>query len=227
MFVNLPKNTNIYAISAANATESSWATYCSPDDVVQGKHIGSCLGDLFSVSFIEDIDNGDMTTETLDQQFLTVKKLTTRSNVLQWGDLSFVRQYVSDFIGKSSSLRRHQDSHTAASIKPYFAKINFLSGLYKRQPTKQHLDLLLEEMRLMHKFDNLFFSLQQDLSLHGNYNPYIINFDCLKTSINKIEQKCGRLSEYSYQYIKYLAQNCENNQSDSINDIVDRICSVV
>jgi legumain len=52
MFVNLPKNTKIYALSAANPTESSWGTYCSPDDVIQGKHIGTCLGDLFSVSFI-------------------------------------------------------------------------------------------------------------------------------------------------------------------------------
>jgi legumain len=51
MFVNLPKNTGIYALSAANPSESSWGTYCSPDDVVSGKHIGSCLGDLFSINF--------------------------------------------------------------------------------------------------------------------------------------------------------------------------------
>jgi len=54
MFVNLPKNTGVYGLSAANPTESSWGTYCAPDDVVGGKHIGSCLGDLFSVNFLED-----------------------------------------------------------------------------------------------------------------------------------------------------------------------------
>lgn len=53
MFVNLPTDSKIYALSAANPTESSWGTYCSPDDVIQGKHIGTCLGDLFSVKFIE------------------------------------------------------------------------------------------------------------------------------------------------------------------------------
>ena len=52
MFTNLPNNTRIYALSAANPSESSWGTYCSPQDVVQGKHIGSCLGDLFSVNFL-------------------------------------------------------------------------------------------------------------------------------------------------------------------------------
>jgi len=33
MFENiLENNLNIYAVSAANSQESSWGTYCSPDD---------------------------------------------------------------------------------------------------------------------------------------------------------------------------------------------------
>lgn len=31
MFVDLPKNLNIYALSAANPTESSYAAYCGKD----------------------------------------------------------------------------------------------------------------------------------------------------------------------------------------------------
>ncbi|XP_031505714.1 uncharacterized protein LOC116267995 [Nymphaea colorata] len=75
----LPTNTRIYGLSAANPTESSWGTYCSPDDVVNGKHVGSCLGDLFSVNFLEDIDKGLIFDETLLDQFKIVKKLTTLS----------------------------------------------------------------------------------------------------------------------------------------------------
>lgn len=41
----LADNINIYATTAANAMESSYAAYCSPDDVVNGQHVGSCLGD--------------------------------------------------------------------------------------------------------------------------------------------------------------------------------------
>lgn len=52
MFKNLKKNINVYALSAANGHESSWGTYCSPNDMVDGKHIGSCLGDLFSVNWM-------------------------------------------------------------------------------------------------------------------------------------------------------------------------------
>jgi len=65
MFVDLPKNINFYALSASNPTESSWGTYCPPDDVVNGQSIGSCLGDLFSVNWMEDSDLADFTKESL------------------------------------------------------------------------------------------------------------------------------------------------------------------
>jgi legumain len=48
MFQTLPKDIGVFATTAANAQESSWGTYCSPHDKVDGKSIGSCLGDLYS-----------------------------------------------------------------------------------------------------------------------------------------------------------------------------------
>jgi legumain len=56
MFLELPLDTGVYAVSAANPTESSWATYCPPDDEVNGKHINACLGDEFSVNWMEDTE---------------------------------------------------------------------------------------------------------------------------------------------------------------------------
>ena len=61
----LEHDLNIYAVSAANSRESSWGAYCYPDDKVNGKSVGSCLGDLFSVNWMEDADKGKMGTETL------------------------------------------------------------------------------------------------------------------------------------------------------------------
>lgn len=48
---------NVYALTAANASQSSWGTYCNPDDMVDGVHIHSCLGDLFSINWMEDTDS--------------------------------------------------------------------------------------------------------------------------------------------------------------------------
>jgi legumain len=179
MFVTLPKNTNIYALSAAGTSESSWATYCSPDDVVQNKHIGTCLGDLFSVSFIEDIDNSDISTETLDVQFQKVKKLTNLSVVNQWGDVTYVRDTVSSFIGagrstRSRSIRSSESDVTnvqsSKQLKPYHIKVNYLANKYKQEKSEANLQLLLEEMRSMQLNDNIFYSVKQELGLIGEYN---------------------------------------------------------
>lgn len=62
MFLNLPNNLNIYALSAANPTESSWGTFCPPDDLVDGYSIGTCLGDEFSVNFLTHTDKGLLDT---------------------------------------------------------------------------------------------------------------------------------------------------------------------
>ncbi len=44
---------SIYAVTASNPSESSWGSFCSPDDDwIDGKHVGSCLGDLFSVNWM-------------------------------------------------------------------------------------------------------------------------------------------------------------------------------
>jgi len=57
MFKNFPTNLNIYAVTAANEEESSYAAYCDTDAEVGGKDIGSCLGDLFSIKWMEDTES--------------------------------------------------------------------------------------------------------------------------------------------------------------------------
>jgi len=76
MFPSLTSDGGIYGVTASNDTESSWASYCGTEATVDGKDIGTCLGDLFSTNWMEDTDaaiaSGNMGTETLQQQFDTV-----------------------------------------------------------------------------------------------------------------------------------------------------------
>jgi len=90
---------NVYALSAANPTESSWGAYCGSSAMVNGQSVGSCLGDLFSVNWMEDSDAEDTTAESLDSQFQLIKTKTARSQVMQWGDVTFTDDKVSEFIG--------------------------------------------------------------------------------------------------------------------------------
>merc|ERR1712072_489944 len=101
----------VYAVTAANVHESSWGTYCMPEDKVNGKHLNTCLGDLFSVNWMEDIDmEADMSAETLEKQFQLVKNKTSRetdcpqcgSHVQRFSDLSFTSEAVGDFVGNAT-----------------------------------------------------------------------------------------------------------------------------
>ena len=76
----LPSNINIYATTASNAEESSYACYY--DSKRQ-----TYLGDLYSVNWMEDSDAEDITSETLFKQFQVTKQKTTESHVMQYGDL--------------------------------------------------------------------------------------------------------------------------------------------
>lgn len=79
------KSINAYVTTAANGFESSWAAYCPPQDEVNGERIGSCLGDLYSVNWMEDSDLTDLSGETLTTQFRRVKNATTKSHVKEFG----------------------------------------------------------------------------------------------------------------------------------------------
>jgi len=93
----LAQNISVYATTAANPTESSWGTYCYPDDAVNGTHIGSCLGDLYSVVWMEDSDKSHMKLETLSTQFKRVKNLTAQSHVMEYGETDFKYEPIGDF----------------------------------------------------------------------------------------------------------------------------------
>lgn len=94
----LPDNWEIYATTAANSSESSWATYCSPDDKVNGKSIGSCLGDEYSVNWMEDTEGAEE-TKGLQKQFQDVQTKTKGSHVQQFGVLSWTDEALKDYQG--------------------------------------------------------------------------------------------------------------------------------
>lgn len=225
MFVNLPKNTGIYGLSAANPSESSWGTYCSPDDVVQAKHIGSCLGDLFSVNFVEDTDKGNF-DETLFEQFGIIQKLTTKSHVMQWGDLSFQTDKIGQFLSgnkRASNLRlvkpiRKVGSKASASsmMDSRTMRLQSLSAVYSRDHSKETFQEMVEEMASMQRYDSIFNSLGKNLSVTGIYDASIINFECLRTTIDTFETKCGKFSDYGLGFIKFLAEACEKHPSTTV-----------
>ena len=98
MFLNLPEDLNVVAVTAANDKESSWGWYCGGEAVVKGKSINSCLGDEFSISWMERVDSIDR-KENLEDQFNYLVKQVTKSHVSRYGDTSFKNDAIGEFIG--------------------------------------------------------------------------------------------------------------------------------
>ncbi|XP_075231671.1 legumain-like [Lycorma delicatula] len=103
MFQQLPKNISIYATTAADAHQSSYSIYCEEKNL-------PCLGDQYSISWMESINYNDINYMTLDHQFEIVKKLTfTTSTVQKFGDYNIGSMTVADFIGNKPNHRKHHE----------------------------------------------------------------------------------------------------------------------
>jgi hypothetical protein len=75
---------NVYGVSSSD--DAQWGTYCTPDEIVNKKHIKTCMSNLFSAIWIEDIAKKS-DQKTLMDQFKRVKERTPKTNVQQWGNL--------------------------------------------------------------------------------------------------------------------------------------------
>ncbi|PRD27933.1 UNVERIFIED_CONTAM: Legumain [Trichonephila clavipes] len=96
MFENILPNIKVYATTAANSEESSYAYY-----FVDKRD--TYLGDSYSVHWMEDSDQEVLTTETLQKQYKTIKKETTESHAQEFGDMSIAKLHVSEFQGRKDS----------------------------------------------------------------------------------------------------------------------------
>jgi len=72
--------------------------------MVDGKNIGSCLGDEFSVRWMEDTDAANLKKETVGQQFTKIKAAVTKSHVQEYGVTSFDFEPIGDFEGNDGTL---------------------------------------------------------------------------------------------------------------------------
>merc|ERR1712072_749243 len=71
---------------------------------VHGKNIGSCLGDEFSIRWMEDADVANFKSETVNQQVSKVTSEVTKSHVSKFGDPSHIgSEVIGDFEGAEVS----------------------------------------------------------------------------------------------------------------------------
>jgi len=252
MFPNLESNTNVYAVTAANASESSWGTYCGSDAVVDGHNMNTCLGDLFSVNWMEDADAADMTTETLEDQFNNVKAETTKSHVMNFGDLDFMDEAIGDFEGSYDAVleekvlsswgdkivakidhyqkkidkyfdKHHQEKKERSSIDSRDINLHHLFNVYSKTGAEVDRQRLMEEISHRGNVDTHWATIFGGHNTENFTVEKVEDFDCYRFLVNTYEASCGRFSDYSLKYAKNLAYACNKFDEKDLADLVKNI----
>ena len=222
MWHSLPKDINVYALSSTLPDESSWGTYCPPDDdVVDGIHIGTCLGEVWSCAWLEQDDVADLSTLTLQSQFDYAKMMTTTSTPLQFGNLSIGQQFVGDFISQLPALNRRlslrSQNHRAEQWDSRENELLFWKNRALNANDKEAYQKYLELTERNLNVDRYFRQLVQkvmkkdDLLLDQYFEEK--NWPCYQAVLDKYQSTYG-FNEYSMKYGRTLANMCTLYKGD-------------
>ena len=223
MFTNLPANLSIFAHTAANPDESSWGFYCPPDDTVGGKSIGSCLGDTWSISWMEDSDVADLTTETLADQYNTILKRVDQSHPMKYGDQTFVTDTLSNYQGPTKKTTTWSQwiyrfffgsrNTKAQQVDSRMAKLAYLQAKHSKKGTLQSFKEMQSELDSIKNFDTIFQKIDAKLNRVGAplfKTPISLPEDlsCLRTAVDSFQKTCTKFTDYGMKYTKNLAHLC-------------------
>ena len=211
MGVGFPEDLGITIVTAANDRESSWGWYCGEEAVVKGKNIGSCLGDEFSVFWMEDTDKGEQKTETLEEQWTRIKAGVTKSHASRYGDVSFSQDLIGEYVGfpeKKVYKEVPVEAWDSRDNKMLYFRHKYLTstGAEKRKYEK----LYLEEVSLRQQIDRYFNSIAKADRLYSAYPGPVKDFNCYKAGIAQMEAIFGR-NDYQFKYYNVLANMCNEN----------------
>jgi len=229
------KAPNAKAVTAANPRESSWGWYCpygsDGGDTVDGKHIGSCLGDEFSVRWMEDTDAaqhaGHLSKETVGEQVKKVKTAVTKSHVQEYGVRSFDSEPIGDFEGgkkgfrsselpsaSSPSLQGSGIDSRQVEVHQAYSQVMRAETAEKRKDAEQELRAVLSQR---HAADVKFAKIASAACEGGRCSAEEVlegpvetfSAECHKASMKVAAQHCGSFTDYSLRYSRLFANLCE------------------
>lgn len=234
MFKNvLPKDINIYATTASNASESSYACYYD-------KKRGTYLGDWYSVHWMENSDKSNLKIETLIQQFEVTKKETNTSHVEEFGDISMGKEPVADFQGEEIPEPITYPPVEFSASPCYEVPLDILTRRHSLEKDSAKRQTIWEEMRTMQQkrtfVEEVIRAIVKRVSADGATElrllkkrpQYITQLDCHTDVVHDFSRTCFNLGEnpYALKYVYVLTNMCEEGISSSdISAVFNKVCS--
>lgn len=214
MWQTLPDNINAYALSSTYPDESSWGTYCPPnDDIVDGKHIGSCLGEVWSCFWLEQDDTADLSKLTLQKQFDDAKEFTTTSHPLQFGDMSIANEFVGDYITEVSGRRkflrkdRFRVSQWNSRDNELLYWKNRALDVNDKEAYAKYMEVAERNLNVDRYFSELVKKVMNSDDLLLNVHIPEKNWPCYNAVLEKYQTTYG-FNDYSLKYARTLANMC-------------------
>lgn len=234
----LPNNINVFASTAANPDESSYACYWDGDRQTY-------LGDLYSVNWMQDSDVEDLSAETLATQFSITKKETNESHVMEYGDKTIGKMTVAEFQGNQrcavcgqSPRPRHPTVDAVRSEKVHLAtlerKLKAARFPQEKRDAADKLNSLLDRYSNTDRFfrDVISFlakSRPTDQSGSLKFTPMetydtlvherhdITQWDCYQAAVEAIMFACPGMklpqNDYALRHLYLMVNTCEMGHS--------------
>ncbi|KAG7567819.1 Peptidase C13 legumain [Arabidopsis thaliana x Arabidopsis arenosa] len=251
----LPEGLNIYATTASNAVESSWGTYCPGEDPSPPSEYETCLGDLYSVAWMEDSDIHNLQTETLHQQYELVKKRTAGSgksfgsHVMEFGDIGLSKEKLVLYMGTNpanenftfvneNSLRppSRVTNQRDADLVHFWDKYQKApeGSARKVEAQKQVLEAMSHRLHVDNSIlliGKLLFGLDGPAVLNNvrpSGTPLVDDWDCLKSLVRVFERHCGSLSQYGIKHMRSIANICNAGiQMGQMDEAATQACPTI
>ncbi|KAK9742038.1 hypothetical protein RND81_03G144600 [Saponaria officinalis] len=242
----LPNNLNIYVTTASNPDESSYATYCPGFEPSQPTGYNTCLGDLYSVAWMEDSDAHNLGSESLEQQYKVVMERTADdedeygSHVMQYGTMDLDQEYLSMYLGMNSISKGGQLPITSSAVEQHEADILYLrqkvikaEGSAKKAKAQKELDDALSQRK---QVDYHFESIGKALfgaenghetikTVRSPGQPIVDDWDCFKSMVKTYKSYCGPLSTYGKKHMRAFANVCNAGvQQEQLAKAASQIC---
>uniref|UniRef100_A0A4W5RCP6 Legumain n=2 Tax=Hucho hucho TaxID=62062 RepID=A0A4W5RCP6_9TELE len=221
MMTKLPADIDVYATTAANSHESSYACYYD-------EKRETYLGDWYSVNWMEDSDVEDLSKETLIKQFKIVRSHTNTSHVMQFGNKTLAHMKVMAFQGNANAKpappmtlqpvanpdltpspdvplailkRKLMRTNDISATKKYFSQIT--SHLKVRELLGETMRRVVEKVTGDETMTQRVLSAKLDLTQH----------QCYKAAVNHYKMRCfnWHITEYEYalRHLYALVNLCE------------------
>ena len=225
MFRTLEKGKNVYAMTGSDTEHSAWMNNCPPNDVVNGKSMGTCLGAWFDNFWMQEVtDNGADLTH--NEMFKIVHDKTaeeTDQNVSQFGDIDTigemaVKEFIGDYVPKRSVSREAKSWVKYEDVPKHLAMWKVIRAEANSNEAMAELEKVVkEEARkdiMVLRAAREYFKDDKTVDQATKVRPASYNAECVRDITLSLMSKCGYSLPLRDSHVSVLENICANGRVD-------------